>query len=550
MRIGYTRAGLHELQPVPDDILLALNPQVLVTVGTYEHADAINKHRARVQHLRQLLPNALIGVRWWMDDNVLERFDPQVYADIFFALHVPGTVLFVGNEDANSHADPNLFAQTVAQHTQVLKIATARDIPIGTCCMSTGNPALDQYPLFQPLLREMQAARQRGVYHWLRFNRYVTATDNSHIRQHEQALADACRAAGVAVPPILFGEVGALRSFTEPERGWRSMGWTEQTYANRLAVLNIQVPHAVYCWGAGVYDTRWADCAVSPEFVRLMAAQLPRTPLTALNEWKAKQVQVTYTDGVVTGVLNEFANVRQSPATSASILRKLVVGDRVRYNPTSINAGTSGAYTAGGKTMYTWYQLEGGGFVAVGVVSIGDSAPVEDAPIKKLDVPFVSQLGTGAEKRNNDCGVACALMLHSYRMKQAGLQPMKLAVNRLLDDTPLAAEDKPLGLAALVNLLTLYGVTASTAQSLRAASIKAEIDAGRPPILLVNYRPIGGESFGHYVVVTGYGARGFWLHDPYKRGRDIYITSEALEAAQTEMGGIASYPYQAVILAA
>lgn len=549
MALGFTRGGLHELQPVPDALLLALNPQVIVTVGTYEHADAINRHRARVQHLRQLLPNALIGVRWWMDDNVLERFAPETYADVFFPLHVPGSVLFVGNEDSNSHGDPRLFSRTVDLHTQVLKLATARGIPVGTCCMSTGNPNVLQYPAYQPLLREMQLGRQRGVYHWLRFNRYFTASDNTHITQHEQPLAEACRVAGVAVPPIIFGEVGALRSFFEPEAGQHAMGWSDQTYIERFKALNIQYPYAVYCWGAGVYDQRWADCAATEQLVGFMAQQLPRTPKTALEEWKAKQVPVTFKDGVVDRVLDDHANVRQFPSTSSKIIGQLVVGDRVRYNPVQVNAGAAGAYRANGLTMYTWWQLEGGGYVAVGVLSFADPNQTPDAPIKWLNVPHVSQLGTSAQKRNNDCGVAASKSAHDYVMQQAGLLPMKLSVDRLIEDTPLATSDDPLGVAALVNLLAVYGVKARTALNMTPAAIRAEIDAGRPFIALVNYRTIGGEPLGHYVVVIGYGSRGFWLHDPYKRGANVYVTTEALEAALTEMNGIAGAPYQGVVLA-
>lgn len=550
MALGFTRSGLHELQPVPDALLLALNPQVIVTVGTYEHADAINKHRARVQNLRQLLPNALIGVRWWPDDNVLEKFDPDTYADVFFPLHVPGTVLFVGNEDSNSHSDPRLFARTVKLHTEVLKLATARGIQVGTCCMSTGNPALTQYPLYAPLLREMQVGREKGVYHWLRLNRYFTETDNTHMRQHENALADACRLAGVgvAVPPIIFGEVGALRSFFEPERGYHSMGWSDQKYIDRLKLLDLPYPYAVYCWGAGVYDQRWADCAASEQLVGMMAQQLPRTPKTALEEWRAKQVQVTYKDGVIDRVLDGHANVRQSPSTTAKIIGQLVPGDRVRYNPAQINAGAAGAYRANGLTMYTWWQLESGGYAAVGVLSFADPNQIPDVPIKWLNVPHVSQIGTSAQKRNNDCGVAASKSAHDFVMQKSGLMPMKLSVDRLIEDTPLAASDAPLGVAALVNLLAVYGVKARTALNMTPAAIRAEIDADRPFIALVNYRPIGGESFGHYVVVIGYGSRGFWLHDPYKRGANVYVTTDTLEAALTEMNGIAGAPYQGVVL--
>ena len=556
---GFTRGGLHELQPVPDDLLTALKPQVVVTVGTYEHADAINRHRARAQHLRDLLPGTIIGVRWWPDDNILDRFTPQAFADTFFKLHVPGTVLFVGNEDANSHSDPAIFAATVAKHTEVLKLATAAGIPIGTCCMSTGNPARVQYTLYTPLLREMQRARQLGVYHWLRLNRYFTAIDASHIREHEQPLAAVCTPLGLPVPPIIIGELGALRSYAEPERGYHAMGWSDGVYFDAVKRLDVPYPYAVYCAGAGVYDQRWADCAVTPAFVQLMAQHLPRTDRTALEEWKAKNVPTvptvptipTVTDfraGVVTGVLDGFANVRAAPYADAGvkILRQLKVGDAVSYSPTLIPAGS---YKAAGRVMNTWQALRDGGFVASGVITFGQSLPVQDVKSNSLDVPFYSQLGTNAIRRNNDCGIACVLMLHAWRMRQVGLLPATaLTVDRLVEDTPLKAADVPLGLGDLVNLLAAYGVKAHTALNLTPEALKWEIDVQRPPILLVNYRPFGGSPIGHYVVATAYGSRGFWLHDPYLRGANTYLTAEQLIAAQTEMKGIAGAPYQGVVL--
>ena len=58
---GYSIGGIHELQPVPDDLLLALNPQWHVVVGSPEHPKAIAETTARVQHVRALLPDCCIG---------------------------------------------------------------------------------------------------------------------------------------------------------------------------------------------------------------------------------------------------------------------------------------------------------------------------------------------------------------------------------------------------------------------------------------------------------------------------------------------------------
>lgn len=357
-------------------------------------------------------------------------------------------------------------------------------------------------------------------------------------------------------------EFGYIADINDPYTGWRHnqsaaqyAQWLTRA-ANRLTVAGgklANMPLLIFSyepWPVN-HPTRpypesaqhGTGIAGESEIINALAAT------NATLRWKEGTVTPpTFKDGVVDRVLDGHANVRQSPSTTAKIIGQLVPGNRVRYNSVQINAGAAGAYRANGLTMYTWWQLEGGGYVAVGVLSFADPNQIPDVPIKWLNVPHISQLGTGAQKRNNDCGLAASKSVHDYAMQKAGLMPMKLTVDRLIEDTPLATSDDPLGLASLVNLLAVYGVKAHTATNMTPAALRSAIDAERPVIALVNYRPIGGESFGHYVVVIGYGSRGFWIHDPYKRGANVYITTEAMEAALTEMTGIAGAPYQGVIL--
>lgn len=282
-----SRIGPHELKPTPDDVLVALQPQFMVTVGTYEHPDAINRHRARVQYLKALLPNTLIGVRWWPDDNILNTVTPDGFARLFFKLHVDGTVMFVGNEDANSHGDPMLLADTVAKHVAVARLGTAAGIPLGLCCLSTGNPAFAQYPLLLPFFEVMAEGRERGVVHWFRLNRYRTASDTSHFLEHEAALR------GIPLPPLLIGEVGAVKSYAEPEAGYLAMGWSEEQYTTNLAPVVKKYPFAFYCEGEGVYDTHWKHFKATPKLWTLLASGIERTPKTAYQEWHERNAQVT-----------------------------------------------------------------------------------------------------------------------------------------------------------------------------------------------------------------------------------------------------------------
>src|SRR3990172_8204346 len=177
----FAQYGIHELQNAPNALLVALNPMVHVHAGSYENADAIERNQARARELVALLPNTLIGMRWWPDDNILlkerDRYfneilkwgmppfwwrDPKLlravgetYANRFFPLHVPGTVLMVGNEDANSKRDTLIYEETVALHTIVCEIGTERQVPCALCCTSMGTPEYGQYELLAPLFAEM-----------------------------------------------------------------------------------------------------------------------------------------------------------------------------------------------------------------------------------------------------------------------------------------------------------------------------------------------------------------------------------------------------------
>jgi len=357
----------------------------------------------------------------------------------------------------------------------------------------------------------------------------------------------------------LYRQVGGLWLITEfawiesifvAERGFR-VGLSDEAHerflkkrAARFATLRTPTAHFSYeHWpntlegitsGFGFMDRPVVIDALAVQN-RVYVYQPQPTPPTML------------LDGVLTATLSNVVNVRADKTTSAAILRTLKVGDALRYSPNTVTGGT---YSANGKPLNSWYALDKG-YIAAGVVTIGAPGESPDVPIKRLDVPFVSQLGADANARNNDCGVAACLMLIQHTLQRAGMRPMPaLKVNRLIADTPLATTDAPLGLSALVSLLDAYGVTAQTARPLNADAITRQLDAGKPPILLVNYQPIGGEAIGHYVVAIGYSARGFWIHDPYKRGAAHYITRQALDAALATVTdiGAASWPYQGVTL--
>ena len=77
----------------------------------------------------------------------------------------------------------------------------------------------------------------------------------------------------------------------------------------------------------------------------------------------------------------------------------------------------------------------------------------------------------------------------------------------------------------------------------------ARLDSGVPVGALVNLKYFGGSDSGHFVVITGYGARGFWLHDPNNpAGANVYLDRNVLDAALREVTGFANAPYQGIVV--
>lgn len=323
----YSRLGIHELKHTPNELLTALNPQVVVTVGTYEHGDAINRHLSRIGALKRMLPGAVIAARWWPDDHILNRMTRDQFASAFFKLHVPGTIMMIGNEDANDPSNVAVFRDTVNKHIQLMKLAHANGIAIGTCCVATGNPALNQYRMLVPLFAEMAEGRKKGIISWWRPNAYFTDSDKSHVYRHYNEAKAAAVAAGVEMPPTFLGELGYVRNFQSPHDGYHSVGMGDYDYLTRLRALKLEQAAAIYSYGVGVYDTSWEKFALSREFMRLLIRDVERTPYTAFQEWQQANRKRTTTTIKSTKV--DYANLRAAPSATSAIVGTVKRGTQI-----------------------------------------------------------------------------------------------------------------------------------------------------------------------------------------------------------------------------
>lgn len=205
---------------------------------------------------------------------------------------------------------------------------------------------------------------------------------------------------------------------------------------------------------------------------------------------------------------------------------------------------------------YNWQAVDSGW-----AANFVDNAPSWIDPIpatawtKQLKVIYYSQTDANANLKQNDCGYASDRMLMSYDFLASGLlDPMLISVNDLVRKSPLMNSDSGQTLSEVLSILTGYGVKALTVTGLIADNIRAEIDANRPVLVLVNYKhvnPAQTSDMGHYMVIIGYNTTSFLFHDPYLLGANQTITQANLDLAMSDVLGatnIASVPYQGICL--
>lgn len=131
-----------------------------------------------------------------------------------------------------------------------------------------------------------------------------------------------------------------------------------------------------------------------------------------------------------------------------------------------------------------------------------------------LDIPLVSQWGIPSDERYiNDCGPACVAMILEYFGRRG-----TLTADQLATETPLRVSDTGLMPIELVRLLALHNTSSHVKTGVTVNQIKAEIDALRPVICLIEYRYILGrldkDPSGHFVLAEGYDDTHIIMDDP------------------------------------
>lgn len=135
-------------------------------------------------------------------------------------------------------------------------------------------------------------------------------------------------------------------------------------------------------------------------------------------------------------------------------------------------------------------------------------------PVVLLPVPYVSQIGSGADAHSNDCGAASAIMLLGayFNLK---MTPDEFYTRFGIPGDPF------LNVVQLRNALGSLGLLTDYRATLTVQDLFGALAAGKPPIVLLRYKVL--EEAGltekkfegpHFAVVVGLDIKNIYLHDP------------------------------------
>lgn len=135
-------------------------------------------------------------------------------------------------------------------------------------------------------------------------------------------------------------------------------------------------------------------------------------------------------------------------------------------------------------------------------------------PISLLSVPYVSQLGVGAEAHANDCGAACAVMLLRAYQKST-LTPNDFYTQFNIPGDPFLSVNQ------VRNAMSKLGVLTDYRAGMSIPDLFTLMASGKPAIVLIRYKVLyeaglTEKSFQgpHFAVVVGLDPKYIYLHDP------------------------------------
>lgn len=135
-------------------------------------------------------------------------------------------------------------------------------------------------------------------------------------------------------------------------------------------------------------------------------------------------------------------------------------------------------------------------------------------PVTLLPVPYVSQLGPGAEAHSNDCGAASSVMLLRAYLN------LQMTVNEFYTRFSLSG-DPYLSVTQLRNAMSSVGLLTDFRSTLSVQDLFVTLAAGKPAIVLLRYKVFQDAGLTektfegpHFAVAVGMDLKNIYLHDP------------------------------------
>ena len=153
----------------------------------------------------------------------------------------------------------------------------------------------------------------------------------------------------------------------------------------------------------------------------------------------------------------------------------------------------------------------------IGELPSPEIPPAEPGGVNILPVPYVSQLGMGADKGLNDSGAAAgAMLVRAYTGKT-------LTSNDFFNQSGQYTEAS-LTFTQISNALRTNGIPVELRSGLKLADLSLILFSGRPVILLVRQTVLQQagltpETFDgpHFLVGVGLDVKQVYIHDPLRR---------------------------------
>lgn len=152
-------------------------------------------------------------------------------------------------------------------------------------------------------------------------------------------------------------------------------------------------------------------------------------------------------------------------------------------------------------------ELETG---AIQEIQLGNSL----RPVSLLSVPYISQLGTTADRHANDCGAACAAMLLAAYQK-ASITPNEFYTRFNIPGDPY------LSVPQIRSAMNQLGLISEFRAAMSIPDLFNLVATGKPAIVLIRYKilyeaGLTEKSFQgpHFAVVVGLDPKFVYVHDP------------------------------------